>query len=282
MGAGLLVVGLGSPCAAAARGAVAASAADEGAAALDGERRALLGDDDAAAVKAAKTLGARKSAAATDVLLEVLATGTTPAVAEAVLGALGATADERAWDTLGLYAGHHNAAIRKAALRGLTAMKGGKAPSADDAEPKGGDRTSTLLVGALGDADAEVRAVAAEVLAARGDRSGLSRMMALLRDNEPGVAEPLGVLATPALIPEIAELLGAVNDDVLANTLGAALKRKDLAEPLRVDVVRTLAKIGGVTSTGILADFMATGPGKSDKPSKKEAQKVLDERSRDR
>lgn len=282
MGVGLLVVGLDSPAAAAARGAVAAPAAEEGAAALDGERRALLGDDDNAAVKAAKTLGGRKSGAATDALLEVLSTGTTPAVAEAALGALGASADEKAWDTLALYAGHHNPVLRKAALRALTGVKGSKGAGAEDAEARGADRTSTLLVGALGDADADVRAAAAEVLAARGDRAGLSRMMALLRDNEPGVAEPLGVLATPALIPQIGELLGAVNDEVLANTLGSALKRKDLAEPLRVDVVRTLAKIAGVTSTGILADFMATGPGKSDKPSKKEAQKVLDERSRDR
>jgi len=282
VGAGLLVVSLDAPAAAAARGAVAAPAAEEGAAALDGERRALLGDDDTAAVRATKTLGTRKSGAATDALLEVLATGTTPQVAEAALGALGASPDEKAWDTLALYAGHHNPAIRKAALRALTGMKGSKAAGAEDVEANRADRTSTLLVGALGDADADVRAAAAEVLAARGDRSGLSRMMALLRDNEAGVSEPLGVLATPALIPQIGELLGAVNDEVLANTLGATLKRKDLAEPLRVDVVRTLAKIPGVTSTGILADFMATGPGKSDKPSKKEAQKVLDERSRDR
>jgi len=256
-----------------------ARAAAEGAApgAFDEERRALLGEDAAAAEKAAKVLGARRSPAGVEILLEALSTGTTPEICQAALAALGTAADERAWDTLALYSGHHAPAIRRAALRALTGMK----PGRGDDEAKT-DRTSALLVGALGDADADVRATAAEVLAARGDRAGLDRMMVLLKGSEAGVAEPLGTLATPALIPQIAELLGAVNEDVLASTLGASLKRKDLADPLRVDIVRTLGKMGGVTTTGILADFVATGPGKADKPPKKEAQKVLDERSRDR
>jgi HEAT repeat protein len=164
--------------------------------------------------------------------------------------------------------------LRRQALRALVQIKGASTAS----------RTSELLVTALGDADQEVRATAAEGLAARSDRAGLGRMMSLLRDNEAGVAEPLGSLVTPALVPELAELLGSVNEDILANTLGAAVKRKDLAEQLRVDLVRTLAKISSPMSTAALADYVGSSAGKGDKAdkAKKEAQAVLEQRSNSR
>jgi len=253
-----------------------AVAGESGSGPLEEERRALLGNNEAAAVAAAKKLGTHKSAAAEEVLLEVLASGTSPAVAEAALTALGAQTDERAWDTLALYAGHRSPALRRQALRSLAQLKGASTAP----------RTSELLVMALGDADQDVRATAAEALAARNDRAGLGRMMSLLRDNEPGVAEPLGALVTPALVPELAELLGTVNEDILANTLGAALKRKDLAEQLRVDLVRTLAKISSPMSTAALAEYAGSATGKGEKTekdkAKKEAQAVLDQRSSSR
>ena len=82
----------------------------------------------------------------------------------------------------------------------------------------------------------------------------------------------------PDLVPQIAELAGSVDDGVLATTLGEYAQRGDVPDRLRSRCVRTIAKLAGAAATTALVEYIASVPAKDDRPSKREAQKLLDER----
>jgi len=233
-------------------------------AALEKLRGELRGEDDDAAVQAAKQLGESGSAAATDALISTLAAGTTPARAQAALDGLAPHGMAKALDVLILYAGHRNAELRVHAVKALGAV-------ADR-------RVTAVLVERLGDSDPKVRTAAAEALAARHDKQATVRLLALVKRNDAGAAGPLGALATPDLIPQLAELQGGIDDGVLATALGEYIKRDDVADKLRLEVVRTIGKLSGAGATTALVEYLAVVPPRDDRPSKREAQKLLDER----
>jgi hypothetical protein len=76
-------------------------------------------------------------------------------------------------------------------------------------------------------------------------------------------------------------MLGSVPDPILCSALGDMLKRGDFGpDPIRVEVVRTLAKVPGADSTTALVEYVAATEKDKNRPSRLEAQKVVDERSR--
>jgi hypothetical protein len=238
---------------------------------VEGLRVALVGADDAAAVEAAATLGASGVSAAAEPLCEVLAAGAAPARVQAVLDALGKLgeahllrADQTTLDALELYSGHRAPDIRRRAIRALGTI--------NDA------RATPALLDRLGDAASDVRASAAQALAARHETKAAQRMFALLAMGDAGVAGPLAALATPDMVPRIAELNGTIEDGVIADTLGDYVKRPDVPDKLRIDVLRTIGALSGAVATTALVDYIASVPAKDDRASKKEAQKLVDER----
>jgi len=259
------------PAAAGAAKPPKAKAAKDGlpAARLDAARAALVGDDDAAAIAAASSLGASGAANAAEPLAELLAVGTSPSRAEAVLdalaklGAAGVLTAPRALDVVDLYCGHRAPEVRQRAIKALGTIK----------DP----RVVPTLVARLGDVAPGVRAAAGEALAARKERAGTPRLFALVKRGDAGAASPLAALATPDLIPQIAELAGTVDDAVLATALGDYAQRSDVPDRLRLDVVRTIAKLSGAGATTALVEYVASVPAKEDRPSKREAQKLLDQ-----
>jgi HEAT repeat protein len=240
------------------------------AARLDGLRDALAGEDDAAAIAAAGELGGSGAGNAAEPLAEMLAAGAAPRRAEAALdalaklGAAGVLTAPRAFEVLDLYAGHRAPEQRQRAVKALGTIK----------DP----RVTTTLLARLGDAAPGVRAAAGEALAARRDRVATPRLFALVKKGDPGAAGPLAALATPDLIPQIAELTGSVDDGVLATALGEYAQRGDVPDGLRIEVIRTIAKLAGAAATTALVEYVASVPAKDDRPSKREAQKLLDER----
>jgi HEAT repeat protein len=240
------------------------------AARLDAARAALQAEDDAAAIAAAESLGGSGAANAAEPLAELLAAGAAPARTEATLdalaklGAAGALTAPRAYEVLDLYTGHHAPEIRQRAVKALGTIK----------DP----RVVPTLLARLGDDAPGVRAAAGEALAARRERSATARLFALVKRGDAGAASPLAALATPDLIPQIAELAGTVDDGVVATTLGDYAQRGDVPDRQRLDVVRTIAKLAGVDATTALVEYVASVPAKDDRPSKREAQKLLDER----
>jgi HEAT repeat protein len=237
---------------------------------LDAARAALSGEDDAAAIAAAESLGGSGAGNAAEPLAELLAAGAAPARTEATLdalaklGAAGALTAGRAFEVIDLYTGHHAPEIRERAVKALGTIK----------DP----RVIPTLLARLGDAAPGVRAAAGEALAARHERSAIPRLFALVKRGDAGAASPLAALATPDLIPHVAELAGTVDDGVVATTLGDYAQRGDVPDRLRLDVVRTIAKLAGVEATTALVEYVASVPAKDDRPSKREAQKLLDER----
>jgi HEAT repeat protein len=238
---------------------------------LEGLRLALLGGDDASAVEAAGTLGASGTNSAAEPLIEILAAGATPARLQATLDALGKLgeahalrADQTTIDALTLYAGHRAPDVRRRALKVLGTLN----------DPQ----VTPPLIERLGDAASDVRAAAAAALAARHEEKAAPRMFALLARGDGGVAAPLALLATPDMIPRIAELTGTIDDGIVADALGEYVKRADVPDKLRVDVLRTIGRLSGVVATTALVDYVASVPAKEDRPSKKEAQKLIDAR----
>jgi hypothetical protein len=238
---------------------------------VEGLRVALVGADDAAAIEAAATLGASGASAAAEPLCEVLAAGAAPARLQAVLDALGKLGeahllrgDQTTLDALELYSGHRAPDIRRRAIKALGTIN----------DP----RATPALLDRLGDAASDVRASAAQALAARHETKASQRMFALLAMGDAGVAGPLAALATPDMVPRIAELNGTIEDGVIADALGDYVKRPDVPDKLRIDVLRTIAGLSGAVATTALVDYVASVPAKDDRASKKEAQKLLDER----
>ncbi len=244
------------------------------AARIESLRLALAGDDEAAAIDAAGTLGASGAAGARDPLVEILAVGATQARAQAALDALAKLGaahllgkDQTTLDVLGLYAGHRAPDVRRRALKVLGAIADAGVVS--------------TLMERLGDAAPDVRAAAAEALAARHETQAARRMFALLKLGDGGVAGPLATIATPDLVPQIAELAGTIDDGIVASALGEYVKRADIPDKLRVDVLRTIGRLSGPAATAALVEYLASIPAKEDRTSKHEAQKLLDERGAD-
>ena len=223
--------------------------------------------DEGRAVAAAAALGASTDPKALEGLVAALDAGTTPKVAVAECAVLGAKKDTRAVAMLVQYAHHRASEVRKAALAAL----------AEIADP----RVSPALIAALGDSDAEVRAQAAKGIADRRDKSAEDRLVKLMEHRDASAAGALAAIATPALAHRLSEMLGAVPDPILCTALGEMLKRPDFGpEPIRVEVVHTLAKVPGVDSTAVLVEYVAVTEKDKNRPSRLEAQKIVDERSR--
>lgn len=248
--------------------AIGASAAPRAkplpAATVEKLRADLASENDEAAIAAAKQLGAAGGPAAIEALTATLAAGTTPARAQAALDALTPWGAAKSLDVVSLYVGHRNNDVRVGAVKALAAIN---------------DRRATaLLLERLGDGTATVRAAAAEALAARKEKAAVPRLLALVKRNDAGAAGPLGTLAAADLIPQLTELKGGIDDAVLATALGEFIKRDDVPDKMRVDVVRVLGDLQGASATTSLFEYIAVVPPKDDRPSRREAQRLLDAR----
>lgn len=244
------------------RGAAKPAASTLPRAELDRLIAALGGDEIEPAVAAAKRLGASGDPQAAVPLIEVLALGTLPEIAAASAEALGGTKDRRAVSVLLVYAGNRNAPVRAAAVKALASI--------DDPQ------ANEVLIDRLGDADARVRAAAAAGVAARKIKSARDRLHKLVARNDAGAAAPLGTLIEPGDIPRLAELQGRVDEAVLATVFGEFLRRADAPDRLRVDVVRTLGRMTGAAATAELVKYLAAVPDNENRPSKEDAQKILE------
>ena len=233
-------------------------------AALVGE---LGGDDQARAAEAAKKLGQSVDPRALDALVDTLTQGAEPTLATALLQALAGKKDARAVALAIEYAHHRAPEVRKAALAALARLND--------------KRAVAPLMAALGDSDAEVRAEAAMALAQRREKGAEERLIKLMEHRDPSAAPALAAIATPELAHRLSEMLGQVPDPILCTTLGEMLKRPDFGpETIRVEVVKTLSKVPGIDSTTVLVEYLAATERDKNRPSRLEAQKIVDERSR--
>lgn len=227
--------------------------------------RALAGADLEAAGKAAAALGKDRSQAGLDALLDALALGLHPQVAVAALDALAVRSRPVAYDTLAAYAEHRSPKVRASALAALAAL--------DD------KRVDKHILAALHDGHVAVRAAAAAAIARRKLKAGVEPLMALLGKGDEAAAPALAALADPALAREVAETIGRAPDALVARSLGGMLARPDFKpEAARLEVVRALGRIDGEEALEQLRSYVARLPANPPRPSRKEAQTLIDAR----
>jgi HEAT repeat protein len=226
----------------------------------------LGGSDVDGAVDAADRLGKSRDPRAVEVLLDALAVGANPRVAGAALDALSGHKSARAIPVLLHFARNRHPELRRKALIGLAPFK----------DP----RVTKALLERLGDSARDVRATAARLLAERKERAAERPLLKLLRRGDESAATALGAIAGPTTARQLAEMYGQVSESLLATALGEFIKRQDVADAVRVDVVRTLGKMPGAEATAALVEYIGSVPQSQERASKVEAQKLLDQRSR--
>jgi HEAT repeat protein len=251
-------------------GAGDTGAIELGGAALAKLRGALEGGDDEVFVETVKTLSGSRASNASEPLIEVLALGTTPPLAVVALNALEKLAQPRSADIVLAYCGNRNAAVRKSALLALSALT----------DPRAG----AVFLARLGDEDQGVRSVAAVAAARRLKAEAAPRLRGLLETKDGVAAVPLGQVAPVGELPSLIGLRGRVSDADYATLLGEILKRTDVPDPARVEVVQALADVPGADATTALAEYVAD-PGAGARsgrslPSQALAKKMLDERGK--
>jgi len=203
-----------------------------------------------------------------DLLVELLAAGTSPERAAAALGALAKLADPRGLEALALYSVHRRPELRREAVKALAALS--------DA------RVVPPLLDRLGDDSVDVRAAAATALADRHEARAVPRLLRLVRRGDLGAAAPLGRLAPLETLVELRQQQGGIKDEVLATALGSSLRREDIGDGVRIDTLRAIAKLHGAEATAAIADYLASIPAHDNRASRREAQQLLDQRGGER
>lgn len=257
--AGALMIALCAP--ALAKGPSKAKPAEVSAADL----AALGGTEVEAAAKAAETLGASASPAAHEALLDALALGLPAAVAVPAMTSLGmhpAPADVVA---LKRYAGHHTPGVRIAALSTLAMYPDPTAHAA--------------IIAGLRDPVGMVRTAAAGAAGRGRIKGAIEPLLALLAKGEDASARALAQLADADLARKLADHLGKVPDPSLAIALGAILKRTDFGpDEARVEIVRAIAKIQDPAAVTALTEYIDATAKLPPRPSRGEAQTVVNAR----
>lgn len=226
---------------------------------------ALSAPDPEAGEKAAEALGASTSPAAHEALLDALALGLPPAVAVPAMTALGAHPAPSDVVALKRYAGHHTPGVRIAALATLAMYPDPVAHAA--------------IVAGLHDPVGMVRTAAAGAAGRGRVKAAIEPLFVLLAKGEDSSARALAVLADPDLARKVADQLGKVPDPTLALALGAILKRTDFGpDEARVEIVRAIAKIQDPSAISALTDYLDSSPKSPPRPSRGEAQMVVEAR----
>jgi hypothetical protein len=236
---------------------------------VDTLKTQLAVEDDAKAEEAAHKLGELADPKALDAILDALAVGAPPKVQATLLAQLVGKKDPRAIDVLKHYAKNRNPELRKKAILALAELP-----------PSDAQKGVPTLLDALSDSVEEVRAAAAGALGKRKERSAEGRLIKLMQHKDEAAAKAIALLATPELAHRLSEMLGQVPDALLCSALGEMLKRPDFGpEPIRVEVVKTLSKVPGIDSTSALLEYVAATEKDKMRPSRVEAQKIVDQRS---
>ncbi|MCX5740929.1 MAG: HEAT repeat domain-containing protein [Proteobacteria bacterium] len=218
-----------------------------------------------AAARAAQTLGMSDVPAAHDALLDALAMGLPASVAIEALAALALHPAPTDVAHLKRYATHRNPNVRGSAVASLAGYPDPVATAA--------------VIAALHDHAGIVRGAAATAAGRGHIRAAVEPLMMLLELGEEPAARGLAALADVDLAAKIADRLGKVPDATLALCLGLILKRPDFgSDAAKVEIVRAIGKIQDKSAVMVLAEYVDATPPKPVKPSRVEAEGIVNAR----
>ncbi len=198
-------------------------------------------------------------------LLDALAFGLPPAVAVVAIPAIAKHPAPPDVAALRRYAGHHNPSVRGSAFAALAMYPDPVAHA--------------VVVTGLHDGTGVVRSAAAQAAAKGHVHEATDALLELLARGEDSAARALAAMADADLVRKIGDQLGKVPDATLAECLGLILKRNDFGpDPARVEVVRAIAKIQDPAAVEALTDYIDVTPKNPPRPSRAEAEKVIEAR----
>ncbi len=226
---------------------------------------ALWGGSNEAAAKAAETLGTSADPAAHEALLDALAIGMPASVAVAAINALATHPAPPDVTALARYAAHHNPQVRSSAYGALAMYP---APEA-----------KKRIIRGLHDMNGSVRGAAAMAAAKGRVREATGPLFELLARSEDSASRALAAMADVDLARKIGDQFGKVPDPILAQTLGAILRRPDFGpDAARVEIVRAIGKIQDTAAISALTDYLDATPKNPPRESRQEAQKMVEAR----
>jgi HEAT repeat protein len=220
---------------------------------------------EAKAVDAARKLAEDTSAQALEVILDELAIGAPTRVQAELLAGLGGRKDPRAFDTLVHYTTNRNVTLRKKAVVAIGELADAK--------------VTPILVAALSDTATDVRSAAARALANRKEKAPVveEALIKLLAHKDEAAVGALGAIGGPITARKLGELGGQIPDGLLANTFAELLRREDFGpDPLRVECIKAVGKLTGPEATQTLKDYVAATDKDKERPSRKEALKLIE------
>jgi HEAT repeat protein len=163
------------------------------------------------------------------------------------------------------YAMHRNPNVRGAAVGSLAVYPD---PSA-----------ASTVIAALHDPAGIVRGAASAAAGRAKLKGAIEPMLILLERGEESAARGLAAMADVDLAAKIADRLGKVPDQTLALCLGLILKRPDFgSDAAKVEVVRAIGKIQDKVAITVLAEYVDGTPPKPPKPSRQEAEAIVNAR----
>ncbi|HMI90051.1 MAG TPA: hypothetical protein VK509_01755 [Polyangiales bacterium] len=215
---------------------------------IEALRSGLASGDPVKAGAAIDGLGQRGDRAAVDALTAFLIAGQADLWADRAIEALGNTRSPDARALLGELTQHRRPAARLLAYRGLAQIPG-VAPDA-------------ILAQGLRDSDASVRGLCATQLGERNARPHVELLLRALERGVPEAAVAIGKLGDAEVVARYGALLQRLPIDVMLGGYGEFLRRSDLAEATKLEIVARLGEVAGVVVKRFLEQLIADGVGK--------------------
>lgn len=173
-----------------------------------------------------------KAASAAPAVVEVLSRGLNEPLTKQAIETLGDLESADSSPILAQYATHRTVAIRRAAVRALTRTKG---PAA-----------ATALRRALGDADPQIRGLAASGLGALKAKEATPDLFLALGHNVNEAAASIGQLCSPEQCETLAGKLGQLPFEVVTSGLEPVLFRPsvDISDDVKIKLIGRFRELG--------------------------------------
>jgi HEAT repeat protein len=193
-------------------------------------------------------VSAKAGAPAVPAIVDLLAEGLPPELAQEAIDALGDTESEAASSSLSWYARHRNLRLRRSAVQALARTRGAVAVKA--------------LRTALSDFDPEVRGLAATGLGTLKAKEAVGDLFLALDHKVPEASRSIGLLCTGDECDRLAAKLGSQPFEVMTSGLHEALLRlsDDVPEELKVKIVGRVRELGTGEANRFLREIQAKWP----------------------
>jgi HEAT repeat protein len=206
----------------------------------------LMGSSDRDTVEAGiQSLGLLGTADAVEPLAERIRQGLPPELLETAIVTLMALGQPKAGPVLYELTAHRRPDIR---LRAVEAIAATNPPGAEDA-----------LSAALSDSDPRVRAAAATGLGEVGSASSLEKLFLALDRGNMEASGAIGRVMPPAQVKRLTGYLGQIPFRSLGPALAQVLRRSDVSESQKLELIARLQEVGTREVKGYLGDLIAAG-----------------------